>query len=81
MLSELLTSFDLYSWQIFGILILAGFSVGIINTLAGSGSVITFSILMALGIPAPMANGTLRIGVVMQTATASFRFLKTISWI
>lgn len=76
MLHDWLSSFDLYSWQIFTILILAGFSVGIINTLAGSGSVITFSILMALGIPAPMANGTLRIGVVMQTATASFRFFK-----
>jgi len=76
MLSDWLTSFNLYSWQIFGMLILTGFSVGIINTLAGSGSVIAFSILMALGIPAPMANGTIRIGVVMQTATASFRFFR-----
>ncbi len=76
MLTEFLSSFDLYSWQVFGILILAGFVVGIVNTLAGSGSVITFSILMALGIPAPVANGTIRIGVSLQTAIASFRFFK-----
>lgn len=74
MISEFLSSFDLYSWQIFIIIIIAGFAVGIINTLAGSGSVITFSIFMALGMPAPMANGTLRLGVIMQTATAAFRF-------
>lgn len=76
MLQEFLTSFDLHSWQIFLIIIVAGFAVGIINTLAGSGSVINFSLFMAMGLPAPMANGTLRLGVVMQTATAVFRFHK-----
>jgi uncharacterized membrane protein YfcA len=76
MLESFLSSFDLYSWQVFLIMIAAGFATGIINTLAGSGSVITFSIMMALGIPAPMANGTLRLGVILQTATASFRFFK-----
>ncbi|MFO7790758.1 MAG: sulfite exporter TauE/SafE family protein [Bacteroidota bacterium] len=76
MILDFLTSFDLYSWQVFLILILAGFAVGIINTLAGSGSVITFSLLVALGIPAPMANGTMRLGVLMQTSTAAIRFYR-----
>jgi uncharacterized protein len=76
MLQAWLSSFDLYSWQVFGILIISSFFVGIINTLAGSASVITFSILMALGIPAPMANGTIRIGVIVQTGVASFSFFR-----
>lgn len=76
MIQDWLLSYDLYSWQIFGILIFAGFAVGIINTMAGSGTVLTFSILMALGIPAPMANGTIRLGVIMQTGTAALRFHK-----
>ncbi len=76
MLESFLSSFDLYSWQVFLILIVAAFAVGIINTLAGSGSVITFSLLVALGIPAPMANGTMRLGILLQTSTAAIRFYR-----
>ncbi len=56
------------------ILISAGFIVGIINTFAGSGSVITYSLFMLLGLPSGAANGTLRIGVVMQTLAASLTY-------
>jgi len=58
------------------ILITAGFVVGVINTFAGSGSAITYSLFMLMGIPAGEANGTLRLGVVMQTLAASFNFFK-----
>ncbi len=58
------------------ILLVAGFIVGIINTFAGSGSAITYSLFMLLGLPAGAANGTLRLGVVMQTLAASFNFFK-----
>lgn len=48
-------------------LILIGFVAGIINTLAGGGSILTLPMLIFMGLPAPLANGTNRIGVFMQT--------------
>lgn len=51
--------------------ILGGFIAGIINTLAGNGSVITLGILTEIvGLPASVANGTNRIGVLIQTFTS-----------
>jgi len=59
------------------IAILGGLMAGIINTLAGSGSAITLSILTELlGIPANMANGTNRVGIFMQGASANYAFIK-----
>jgi uncharacterized protein len=54
---------------------LTGFAAGFINTLAGSGSLLTLPILILLGLPANVANGTNRVGVVMQNivAVATFR--------
>ena len=46
--------------------ILAGFACGFINTLAGSGSLITLPLLIFLGLPAPVANGTNRVAIVIQ---------------
>lgn len=41
---------------------------GVINTLAGSGSVITLGLMTEfLGLPANLANGTNRVGIVMQS--------------
>jgi hypothetical protein len=73
---DLLANYDLYSWQIISLLIIAGFMVGFINTVAGSGTVITYSLFMMLGLPANMANGTIRLGVVMQTLIAGLNFKK-----
>ncbi len=56
------------------ILIIAGILVGFINTLAGGGSIISLSILMMLGLPAPVANGTNRIPILIQTLTATTSF-------
>jgi uncharacterized protein len=74
---QLIAQSGLYFWLISLILIVAGFVVGIINTMAGSGTVITYSIFMALGMPAPIANGTIRLGVIMQNLAASLRFNKS----
>lgn len=53
----------------------AGFVAGFINTLAGSGSLLTLPMLILLGLPANVANGTNRVGVLMQNiaAVATFR--------
>lgn len=69
-----LQNIDIYSWQVILALIAAGFMVGVINTLAGSGTIITYSLFMLLGLPANFANGTIRLGVIMQTLAASLTF-------
>ena len=56
------------------ILIAAGVLVGFINTLAGGGSIVSLSVLMMLGLPAPIANATNRIGILFQTLTATTSF-------
>lgn len=67
---------NLYTWQVIAILVFAGFSVGVINTIAGSGTVITYSLFMAMGMPANISNGTIRVGVVLQTLAATINFNK-----
>jgi uncharacterized membrane protein YfcA len=65
------------------LLIVAGLMVGFINTLAGGGSIISLSVLMTVfQLPAPVANGTNRVAILLQTLTASGSFLKqkTLDW-
>lgn len=57
--------------------IIAGFVAGVINTLAGSGSVITLSLLSFLGLPANIANGTNRVGILLQSLVSSVKFKQT----
>ena len=56
--------------------IAAGLFAGFVNTLAGSGSLITLPLLMFLGLPANVANGTNRIGVLVQSVVSSISFRK-----
>lgn len=69
---------DLSFWE-WGLFLVAGIVTGIINTLAGSGSLITLPIFVFIcGLPAPVANGTNRIGVLLQTGVglATYRATK-----
>ena len=54
------------TWITYLAVLAAGFGAGFINTLAGSGSLITLPLLIFLGIPATVANGTNRVGVLFQ---------------
>ena len=56
------------------ILVLVGCIVGIINTMAGGGSLITLPILIFLGLPSNVANGTNRIGLIMTAFSANMGF-------
>ncbi len=69
-------TFDSDFWLLAAVPV-TGVAAGFINTLAGSGSLITLPILILLGLPANVANGTNRVGVVMQNvvAVATFRRL------
>lgn len=44
----------------------AGLVAGVINTLAGGGTLLTVPVLVAFGLPATVANGTNRVGVLVQ---------------
>lgn len=52
-----------------------GLAAGIINTLAGGGSLLTLPLLIFMGLPPHVANGTNRIGIVIQAlvGTAGYR--------
>ncbi|MCB0705642.1 MAG: sulfite exporter TauE/SafE family protein [Saprospiraceae bacterium] len=64
-------------WWQYVVAILGGFLAGIINTLAGNGSVITLTILTeVLGLPGNLANGTNRIGVFAQTSVGAWSFYR-----
>jgi uncharacterized protein len=58
------------------VVILAGILVGFINTLSGGGSVISLSLLLLLGLPANIANGTNRISIFFQTLSSVSSFTK-----
>ena len=58
-------------WWEYLFLLGGGFLAGIINTLAGNGSAITLPLLISMGLPANEANATNRVGVLLQTLTAT----------
>jgi len=53
-----------------------GLVAGIVNTLAGGGSLLTVPLLVFMGLPATTANGTNRIGVLFQNLVSTLRFRK-----
>lgn len=64
-------------WYHYSVAILGGFAAGVINTLAGSGSAITLTILTEiLGLPGNMANGTNRVGVLTAGIAGTHAFYK-----
>jgi uncharacterized protein len=58
------------------VIIIAGIFVGFINTLSGGGSVISLSLLLILGLPANIANGTNRISIFFQTLSSVGSFTR-----
>jgi len=56
-------------WQIF-VLGLVGVMAGWLNVMAGGGSLLTVPIMLFMGVPGPVANGTNRIAILAQNITA-----------
>jgi len=52
------------------LLAIVGFIAGVINTIAGGGSLLTLPMLIFLGLPPSVANGTNRIGIFIQSITS-----------
>jgi uncharacterized membrane protein YfcA len=70
------------TWYLILAVIGVGFFAGFINTLAGSGSLLTLPLLMFLGLDANVANGTNRIAILLQNVVgvASFKQQKVFEW-
>jgi len=56
-------------WQIF-LLALVGVLAGWLNVMAGGGSLLTVPVMLFMGVPGPVANGTNRIAILAQNITA-----------
>lgn len=67
-------------WYLILAVVGVGFLAGFINTLAGSGSLLSLPMLMFLGLPANVANGTNRIAILLQNVVGvgSFRQQKVL---
>ncbi len=58
-----------YLWQI-PVLIVVGIVAGFLNVLAGGGSLLTLPLLIFLGLPSAVANGTNRVAILCQNIFA-----------
>jgi len=56
------------------LLIAVGLVAGFVNTLAGGGSLLTVPLLVMSGLPGTIANGTNRVGILVQGVVACWRF-------
>jgi len=63
-------------WYQYLLIIGAGIIAGFINTLAGSGSLLTLPLLIFIGLPPNIANGTNRISILLQSLVGSLGFRK-----
>ncbi len=62
------------SWLEHLILLLAGAVAGTLNVIAGGGSFLTLPVLIFLGLPATVANGTNRVGILVESVAAVHSF-------
>ncbi|KFD39139.1 hypothetical protein AT05_06110 [Schleiferia thermophila str. Yellowstone] len=65
-------------WWMYALYLIGGTLTGMINVLAGNGSAITLSLMIFAGMPAGLANGTNRIGAMVQTITSVVAMRKTL---
>jgi uncharacterized membrane protein YfcA len=61
-------------WGAYLILFGAGLVAGTVNVIAGGGSLLTLPVLIFLGLPATVANGTNRVAILVQNVGAVWRF-------
>ena len=68
-------------WYYILALVGTGLVAGFINTVAGGGSTLTLPLLMFLGLPANVANGTNRIAILLQNVVGvnTFRNKKVLN--
>ena len=64
---------------LWGVVFVAGIAAGTLNTIAGGGSLLTLPILMlVVGLPPQVANGTSRVAVLVQSLTAAVTYRRSV---
>ena len=58
------------------LLMFVGFAAGFLNVIAGGGSTLSVPVMIFMGLPAPIANGTNRIAILAQNITAVVTFFR-----
>ena len=66
---------DLALWQV-ALLVTVGIAGGFLNVMAGGGSLLTVPVMVFMGVPGPVANGTNRIAILAQNLTAITTFAR-----
>jgi uncharacterized membrane protein YfcA len=61
-------------WALYILLFVTGVVAGTLNVIAGGGSFLTLPALIFLGLPAGVANGTNRVGILIQNVGAVWSF-------
>ncbi len=56
------------------LLLAGGLGAGVVNTMAGGGSLLTVPLLVLAGVPGNVANGSNRVGILASTTTAAVGF-------
>ena len=56
------------------LLVAGGLAAGVVNTLAGGGSLLTVPLLVLAGVPGNVANGSNRVGILASNASAAAAF-------
>lgn len=64
---------DSYSFQLCALFVI-GILAGFINTVAGGGSFLTLPLLIFMGLPGAVANGTNRLGIFLQSLAGVSKF-------
>ena len=67
---------ELEIWQLL-LLMVSGIIAGFINVMAGGGSLLTVPIMVFMGLPGAVANGTNRVALLAQNVSASLKFFKS----
>ncbi len=64
----------LHPWWLLPLAGVTGVLCGVVNTLAGGGSFMVLAVLVRGGLDAATANGTLRLGILVQSLTGALTF-------
>ena len=75
-LHNFLSTTPFTDYRIILLLVGVGAIVGFINTIAGMATAISYGLFMMMGLPINVANGTTRVGVLLQFITTSVIFKK-----
>ena len=65
-----------FEWYMYVAFFLVGMLASVINSIAGGGSTISLPIMIFLGLPPTIANGTNRIGLFVGNCTSAVNLFK-----